>query len=113
MNDLVKAFKVFEQIKLKNLKINDVTYGCLLDACVKNDRLDLALVLMEKMKNDNTSLNTIHYTTLIKGLGKAGKLQEALQIFSMMKDNSRTYPNIITYNCILDACVKGDSMEKA
>lgn len=30
-----------------------------------------------------------------------------------MKENSYTYPNIITYNCILDACVKSDDMEKA
>jgi pentatricopeptide repeat protein len=113
MNDLVKAFKIFEQIKLKNLKINDVTYGCLLDACVKNDRIDLALVLVEKMKADNISLNTILYTTLIKGFSKANKLDEALKIFSLMKENTKTYPNIITYNCILDACVKSQNNEKA
>lgn len=31
----------------------------------------------------------------------------------MMKDNNKTYPNIITYNCIIDACVKGDNMATA
>lgn len=113
MNDLVKAFKIFEQIKLNNLKINDVTYGCLLDACVKNNRIDLALVLFEKIKQDNITLNTILYTTLIKGFSKANKLNEALEIFDLMKKNPKTYPNIITYNCILDACVKTKAFEKA
>lgn len=113
MNDLVKAFKIFEQIKMNNLKINDVTYGCLLDACVKNNRIDLALVLFEKIKQDNITLNTILYTTLIKGFSKASKLEEALQIFKIMKQNPQTYPNIITYNCILDACVKSRAFDQA
>lgn len=34
----------------KNIKISDVTYGSLLDACVKNERLDLALILIKKIK---------------------------------------------------------------
>jgi len=113
INDLVKAFKIFEQMKLKHMKINDVTYGCLLDACVKNDRMDLALILVDKMKQDNISLNTILYTTLIKGFSKVNKLDEALNIFNIMKENPRTYPNLITYNCMIDACVKCDNMIKA
>lgn len=113
MNDLVKAFKIFEQMKINKLKINDVTYGCLLDACVKNNRIDLALVLFEKIKQDNITLNTILYTTLIKGFSRANKLAEALEIFCTMKLNPKTYPNLITYNCILDACVKMQAFDKA
>lgn len=56
-------------MKEKNIQINDVTYGCLLDACVKNERLDFAKILIEKMKQDNV-INTIHFTTLIKGYTK-------------------------------------------
>lgn len=37
-------------MKNKQLQINDVTYGCLVDACIKNERLDLALIIIEKMK---------------------------------------------------------------
>jgi pentatricopeptide repeat protein len=51
--------RFIQQMKLKNMRINDVTYGCLLDACVKNDRMDLALILVDKLKQDNISLNTI------------------------------------------------------
>ena len=113
MNDLVKAFKIFEQMKLNNMKINDVTYGCLLDACVKNDRMDLALILVDKMKQDNVSLNTILYTTLIKGFAKINKLDEAINIFELMKENPKTYPNVITHNCMIDACVRCENMGKA
>ena len=113
LNDLVKAFKIFEQMKMKQMKINDVTYGCLLDACVKNDRMDLALELVEKMKQDNIVFNTILCTTLIKGYAKIPNLEEALKIFDSMKENPKAQPNLITYNCIIDACVKADNIALA
>ena len=43
MNDLNGAFRMFEEMKQKKIPINDVTYGCLVDACIRNDRLDQAL----------------------------------------------------------------------
>eukprot|EP01017_Pseudomicrothorax_dubius_P044136 TRINITY_DN7436_c0_g1_i1.p1 TRINITY_DN7436_c0_g1~~TRINITY_DN7436_c0_g1_i1.p1 ORF type:complete len:1144 (+),score=400.14 TRINITY_DN7436_c0_g1_i1:97-3528(+) len=112
-NDLSRAFNVFELIKAKGLAINEVTYGCLLDACVKNDRIDLALNVVDKMKVDRITLNTILYTTLIKGFAKAGMLNEALNIFALMKESPKTAPNVITYNCILDACVKCENLPRA
>jgi pentatricopeptide repeat domain-containing protein 1 len=72
-------------MKQKKIKINNVTYGCMINACVKNNRLDLALVLIEKMKADKIRLNTIVYTTLIKGFSKNRRLDEALDIFATMK----------------------------
>ena len=93
-------------MKLKKIRINHVTYGCMINACVKNDRLDLALALIEKMKADKLRLNTIVYTTLIKGFSKNRRLDEALEIFETMKKERYSRPNQITYNCILNACVK-------
>ena len=57
-------------MKQFKIKINAVTYGCMINACIKNDRMDLALVLTKKMKEDNIYLNTIVCTTLIKGFSK-------------------------------------------
>lgn len=45
MKNIDEAFKVFNDMKDK-YEINDIIYGSLLDACIKNDRLDLALMLM-------------------------------------------------------------------
>ena len=113
LNDLTRAFQIFNEIQCKNLKMNEVTYGCLLNACVKNNRLDLAIILMQKIKEDNISLNTILYTTLIKGFCKERKINEAMNIFIEMKKNPKTYPNIITYNCIIDGFIKINALYKA
>ena len=112
-NELSKAFQLFEQMKAQKMKLNDVTYGCLLDACVKNDRMDLTSVLVNKMKQDNIVLNTILYTTMIKGFSKSGDLEEALHIFKVMKESPKAQPSLITYNCIIDACVKNENIMKA
>ena len=85
----------------------------MINACVKNDRLDLALVLIDKMKADKIRINTIVSTTLIKGFSKNRKLDEALKVFATMKENHYSRPNQITYNCILNACVKCGNMNKA
>jgi pentatricopeptide repeat protein len=85
----------------------------LLDACVKNNRLDLALLLFDRIKQDKIELNTILYTTLIKGLSKVNKVTEASELFNLMKKNSKTYPNLITYNCMIDAYVRISDIEKA
>jgi len=53
------------------LKPNSVTYGCLIDACVKNSNLQLAVEIYENMVRDKIPLNTIIYTTLIKGFSRS------------------------------------------
>ena len=90
-----------------------MTYGCMINACVKNDRLDLALVLIDKMKADKLKLNTIVYTTLIKGFSRARKLDKALEIFATMKENRCSRPNQITYNGLFNECVKCGKLDKA
>ena len=61
-------------MKENQLIPNSVTYGCLIDACVKNSKLDRAIEVFETMKRDGVLANTIIYTTLIKGFARGYKL---------------------------------------
>lgn len=63
---------------------NNVTYGCLIDACVKNGYIDKALSVFHQMDKDGVEKNTIIYTTLIKGFSKQYKLDKATEIFEKM-----------------------------
>ena len=64
-----------------HLAANSVTYGCLLDACVKSGSLDMAEKVFDCMIGDGVALNTVIYTTMIKGYSKASKLAEANNIY--------------------------------
>ena len=46
---------------------NSVTYGCMLDACVKCGNLQKAVEVFQGMRATGKHRNTILYTTMIKG----------------------------------------------
>lgn len=58
-------------------------------------------------------MNTVLYTTLIKGFCKVNQTEEALKYFKLMKQTGKTYPNLITYNSMLDGLVKNNQMNEA
>ncbi|CAD8168911.1 unnamed protein product [Paramecium octaurelia] len=113
LNDLNGAFRIFEEMKQKKIPINDVTYGCLVDACVRNDRLDQALQFIDQMKSQSLPINTVLYTTIIKGFCKLNQTEEAIKYFELMKQSPKTYPNLITYNSLLDGMVKNGLLNQA
>ena len=63
---------------------NSVTYGCLLDACVKNNDLQRAQDVFDCMKRDKVPMNTIIYTTMIKAYSKEWQLEKALFLYDQM-----------------------------
>jgi pentatricopeptide repeat protein len=65
------------------------------------------------MKRNGVPLNTVLYTTLIKGFARAGRIDEALKSFATMKLHNRTYPNLITYNSLLDGLIKHSKISEA
>lgn len=57
--DLKQAFKIFDHMTSLGYHVNEVTYGCLLDACIKNSRIDLAHEIWNNLKSTNMKLNTV------------------------------------------------------
>jgi len=96
-----------------NLIPNSVTYGCLIDACVKNNRVERAMEVFESMKRDGVALNTIIYTTIIKGFAKCFNLDKALEIYQTMKQDEKIKPNNVTFNSLLDCCVRCNNIQTA
>jgi len=93
-------------MKENKLAPNDITYGCLIDACIKNGNLHWALKVYHDMKKDGIPVNTIIYTTLIKGFTKDYKLDEALAMYEEMKTSSVHLPNTVTFNSLIDCSVR-------
>ena len=110
------ALEMYREMKEKGLKPNEVTYGCLIDACVNNYELDRALSIFGEMKRQGTPPNTIIYTTLIKGFSRRKDLESALNLYTTMKRDMKQgdcAPNNITYNSLLDCCVRCNDLSLA
>jgi len=131
---LDEAFLVFSKCQAQNSNgkylNNDITFGCLIDACVKNGYIHKAEEIFDKiLKNDQLNAqdgssiginpNTVIYTTMIKAYSRTFQLDKALEIYDIMigkfdREKCRDcVPNIITFNSIIDCCVRCGEMMKA
>ena len=88
-------------------------YACLIDACVKNNKIDEAMDVFSDMGKDGVPKNTIIYTTLIKGFSRARKLYKVLEIYEFMKQDCTCQPNNMTFNSLIDSCIRCGSIDKA
>ena len=111
--DLNSALNIYYKMKKENIEISNITYGCLINACIKNNDLNKAFELYESLKHESYEMNTILYTTLIKAYTKQKDLNKVLEIFNTMKQSQNSKPNIITYNSIIDCCIKCDRFDIA
>ena len=111
--DLNSALDIYYKMKREKIDISNITYGCLINACIKNNNLNKAFELYESLKNESYEMNTILYTTLIKAYTKQKDINKVIEIFNTMKKSQNSKPNIITYNSIIDCCIKCDKFNLA
>merc|ERR1719266_2412895 len=77
--DFQKVLQVWGEMERQRGQANAVTYGCMIDACVKCGRLEKAVEIFSGMREAGKHRNTILYTTLIKGYGLQKDLPNALE----------------------------------
>ena len=117
---LDKAFEIFRdhQAKASKTKVNnDITFGCLIDACVRNSQIHKAeSIFHEIVTQGSIAPNTVIYTTMIKAYSRTFNIQKALEIYYIMispEGQEKIEPNIITFNSIIDCCVRCGEIDQA
>ena len=95
-------------------------FNILLDACIVNRRLDKAIELFRFIKspdNNSIKLDIISFNTIIKGCAQEKKDKLAFEMFNLIKEFAKTHPglapNDVTYNSLIDVCVRSNKMSKA
>ena len=111
--DVDMALKVYQNMKINKIEISSVTYGCLINVCIKNNRLEKAFELYESLTKEGIEMNTILYTTLIKAYSKKRNLNKVIDILNIMIKSEKAKPNIITYNTVIDCCIKCNNYDLA
>ncbi len=110
-----RAFDILKIVKLskaKGIKPDEILYNCILDTCVKYNRMEQADSVYRDMQLAGVPPSKITYAIMIRGYGNDYRLEKAFEIFHEMKE-SNTAPNEIIYGCLLNACVKCSKIEKA
>merc|ERR1719456_370496 len=122
INTIIKAMSSLKRIddvmelwheltEVRALEPNEISLGCVVDACVSNGRVEEALELVRTWKT-RVPANTIIYSTLIKGCSLNRDADKALALFDEMKAEG-VAANLVTLNTVIDACARGGKLAAA
>jgi pentatricopeptide repeat protein len=84
-----------------------VTYGCYIDACIRNDELDTAEHIFEAMFDGKHAVrpNAVIFTSLIRGFAQAKQPRKALELYRQMQDEGIEATSV-TFNSVLDVIAR-------
>jgi len=99
---LARCKEVWEEMLQKGLLPSVVTFGCYIDACVRNDDLDGAIRTLESMSAiGGIRPNAVIYTSIIRGLARVGQCDAAFDLYRQMR-SERIVGTLVTFNSVLD-----------
>lgn len=101
-----KALKIYDEMRLKDIHPNCITFICVLYACGQGGFLDEGRKLFSSMTCDYGILpQEDHYACMVNLLGRAGRLKEAEELILGMPFK----PGVLVWKTLLGAChVYGD-----
>lgn len=101
------AFKLYNRMKKRGLKVTGPTYTALFNAVAKtihpNDGLKLAENLRQILIKNGFPMNEKIYNTMIKAFGRCGDIDTAFRLVDEMKEK-KLQLNIDTMNHLLQVC---------
>ncbi len=112
-----KVEEVHREIMGCGLELNDITFGCILDAYLRCERPELvAEVYTQTLANPKADpkkvFNVVVYTTLVRAFGRLRNFSGVSDVCKRMRADPRVQLNLIAYNAMLDACVRCEEYEE-
>ena len=109
--ELDLAFRLFNHVR-QNSKPDEILYNCIMDACLRFNKIDKMLEMYQEMVQIGIKPSSITCGIVIKAYGMKGDLNSALNIYYKMKKEKIEISNI-TYGCLINACIKNNDLNKA
>ena len=111
------ADNFFEDISKNNFTPNDITLNTMLDVLIKGNEFKRAWDLFDIMKlKYNIEPDKYSYSTIIKALKyevDSPKIDRVFCILDFLKTQTLTSNDEITFNCLIEVCLKLNMIDKA
>merc|ERR1719399_1293319 len=97
-----------ELTEIRALEPNEISLGCVVDACVSNGRPDKALALFDEMRAEGVQANLVTLNTVIDACARGGRLAAAAKVLELASDMGLE-PDRITYSTLVKGfCIAGE-----
>ncbi|MCO5597267.1 hypothetical protein L7F22_051343 [Adiantum nelumboides] len=105
-----EALELLKQMDKEDIKPNDVTFVCTLNACSHTGQINAARQFFYSMNRDHgLPYRVDHYVCMIDLLGRAGHLDEAEKLIAHIPSEQAS----VAWLCLLGACKIHEDKERA
>ncbi|KAL3651208.1 hypothetical protein CASFOL_004210 [Castilleja foliolosa] len=94
-------------------KPNTRVYNIVIDGLCKDRMIDSAFKLFDEMSEKGISRNVVTYNALICGLCNLSRWSEVKMLMEEMIGSYKIYPDVFTYNSLVDALCKEGLVDEA
>jgi len=112
--DLNGVWRHWKEMRSRNVKLTDITIGCMVEAVASNGDADEALKLVRQLHQDPSTkdqINAVQFGSLIKAYARSGSMEAVWTTFQEMITRN-VQPSPMTYNALFDACARSRCMER-
>ncbi|XP_015697471.2 pentatricopeptide repeat-containing protein At5g08305-like [Oryza brachyantha] len=95
-----ESVQMFQKMEHSGVAPDEITYLCLLSACVHGGLVDEAWRFFRSLEAQGLRPHVEHYACLVDVLGRAGRLEEAYGVVKSMPMN----PSVSVLGALLNAC---------
>ncbi|WCJ39002.1 Pentatricopeptide repeat (PPR-like) superfamily protein [Euphorbia peplus] len=100
----LRVYYVYQKMKKFSVKPRVFLYNRIMDALIKTDHLDLALLVYDDFRSDGMVEDSVTFMILIKGLCKSGRIEEMTEILGRMRANL-CKPDVFAYTAMIRVMV--------
>lgn len=114
VGEMGKAMELYQIMKQKGLKLDEILFNSLLDGFAKTEicNTNESEGLIADMAKYKIPFSNYTYSILIKLYAKKKQVDKAINLLNEMKQKG-IQPGVIVFTCLLQACIKGKLVEKA
>jgi pentatricopeptide repeat protein len=100
---LSRCHEIWKDMHAASIRPTIVTYGCYIDACIRNNSYELAEEVFGSMTKSPHGVkpNAVIYTSLIRGCAHAKQPRRALELYRRMQQDGIEATSV-TFNSVLD-----------
>jgi len=112
---LDKVIAVYDEMQVRDISGNTITYNTMLNALVRCGDLRRLPQLLEDMRAATPPVepDMITYSTIMKGYCSSGDLNKGLELLRDMEVSGQFAPDEVMYNSLLEGCAKEQRLEDA